>query len=149
MNQQKESSKEKTKIHKTLWNDIKQGGFKRTLRQDFKDIYNFYRDAESRKRLSGMKRVRHFFHQMYWILRNLILKLTPVRRILLIVSLIFVIYSPKTGGSDLQLFIGLAYVIVIIVLMLELKDKLLAQDELAVGRAVQSALMPEDNPDLV
>jgi sigma-B regulation protein RsbU (phosphoserine phosphatase) len=148
MNQKKESSKNNKKIHETLWDDIKQGGFKRTLRQDFKDIYTFYLDAESRVRLSKMKRVRRFFHQMYWLLRNLIVKLPPVRRILLILSLIFVVWTPKTGTGDLQVFAYLAYIILLIVLMLELKDKLLAQDELAVGRAVQSALMPKDNPDL-
>jgi sigma-B regulation protein RsbU (phosphoserine phosphatase) len=32
--------------------------------------------------------------------------------------------------------------------MLELKDKLLAHDELAAGRVVQFALMPKDNPDI-
>lgn len=146
MTQQKSGSKEK--IHETLWNDLRQGGIKRTIRKDFKGIYNFYLDAESRKRLSEMKRVRRFFHQIFWILRNIILKLRPVRRLLLVLSLVLVIYSPKTDGSNMQILIGLAYIILFIVLMLELKDKLLAQDELAVGRAVQSALMPEDNPSL-
>jgi len=146
MTDDKSGSKEK--IHETLWNDLRRGGIKRSIRKDFKDIYIFYLDAESRKRFSEMKRVRRFFHQTYWILRNLILKLRPVRRLLLVLSLILVIYSPKTGGSDMQVLIGLAYIILFMVLMLELKDKLLAQDELAIGRAVQSALMPEDNPSL-
>jgi len=32
--------------------------------------------------------------------------------------------------------------------MLELKDKLLAHDELKIGRTVQKALLPEENPTL-
>ncbi len=36
----------------------------------------------------------------------------------------------------------------LLILMLELKDKLLAQDELVAGRTVQSALLPRDNPTI-
>jgi sigma-B regulation protein RsbU (phosphoserine phosphatase) len=42
----------------------------------------------------------------------------------------------------------LALVTLLVVLMLELKDKLLARDELAVGRQVQLALLPRDTPQL-
>jgi sigma-B regulation protein RsbU (phosphoserine phosphatase) len=38
--------------------------------------------------------------------------------------------------------------LMIVVLMLELKDKLLAKDELSAGRKIQEALMPEQNPYL-
>ena len=40
------------------------------------------------------------------------------------------------------------FVLVLVVLMLELKDKLLARDELEVGRAVQLALLPDRNPSV-
>lgn len=43
-------------------------------------------------------------------------------------------------------FVGFA--ILLVVLMLELKDKLLAREELEVGRSVQSALMPDKNPNI-
>jgi sigma-B regulation protein RsbU (phosphoserine phosphatase) len=41
-----------------------------------------------------------------------------------------------------------AFLLLLIVLALELKDKLLARDELAVGRAVQFALLPDQNPEI-
>ncbi|MCL5021440.1 MAG: serine/threonine-protein phosphatase, partial [Bacteroidetes bacterium] len=42
----------------------------------------------------------------------------------------------------------LSYLLVLLVLMLELKDKLLAHDELRIGRTVQKALLPDDNPSI-
>jgi len=41
---------------------------------------------------------------------------------------------------------SLGFVILLVILLLELKDKLVATDELAVGRAVQIAMLPRDNP---
>jgi serine phosphatase RsbU (regulator of sigma subunit) len=45
-------------------------------------------------------------------------------------------------------FTPLAFLILLFVLMLELRDKLLARDELEVGRAVQLALLPDHMPEL-
>lgn len=149
--QKKSSDKDKQKLHKTLMEDLRRGGLKRTLRQDFRDIYDFYIDSESRKRLKSMGRVRRWIRVAYWILRSLILKLSPLRRLLLVLSLIFYLFYTNIQSEQAQVNINLrllGFVILLIVLMLELKDKLLAQDELAAGRAVQSALMPKDNPKI-
>jgi hypothetical protein len=151
MSEENPSGKKKIKIRQALWNDIRQGGFKRIFRQDLKDIYQFYLDQETKERLSRMGRVKRWLHQAYWILRSLIFKLSAVRRILLVLSILLFLFSPISIDGDVQIVIRLrflGFVILLVVLMLELKDKLLAQDELAIGRAVQSALMPKDNPDL-
>jgi len=146
----KESTKKKQKIHRSAWEDLRKGDIKRTLRQDVKDIYDFYLDKDTRARLSNMGRVKRWITMQIWLLKSLFLKLTPVRRILLLISLWgFVLFSSSFRIGDLQLNVNLrllSFVILLFILALELKDKLLAHDELAAGRAVQFALMPEKSP---
>ena len=142
-----------TKITRTILDDIRRGGFKRTLRQDLKDIYHFYLDYETKQRLAQMRRVKRWFLLIVWLLKSLILKLSPIRRILLVTSLILIFI----GRSDINVdggtisfnnMLQVGFIFLLIILMLELKDKLLAQDELAVGRAVQQAFIPQQNPFL-
>jgi hypothetical protein len=148
----KKSSPNSPKITRTIINDIRRGGFKRTLRQDFRDIYYFYLDQETRERLSQMGRIKKWIYLVLWILKSLILKLAPTRRILLVISLILIFISSNyTTSNDVNISLNIdrvGYLLLLIILMLELKDKWLAQDELAVGRAVQNALLPRHNPIL-
>lgn len=124
-------------IGQILWNDLSRTDF--NLRRDLRDIYDFYLDDESRRRVAGMGRLKRWIFISFWIAKSLFLKLTPARRLLFLVAIIL--------GLQHQLFQLVAGMIVLsLILILELKDKLLAQDELAAGRAVQFALMPERNP---
>jgi hypothetical protein len=150
---QKKSSQSAPRITRTILNDIRRGGFKRTLRQDLKDIYHFYLDYETKKRLAQMGRVKRWFFQIFWLLKSLILKLSPIRRILLVVSLILLFMGRSNinvdGGTiSFNNILQIGFIFLLIILMLELKDKLLAQDELAVGRTVQQAFIPQRNPSL-
>lgn len=140
----KTASDGKEKFHQTIIKDIKQGGFKRTLKQEFDEIYDFYLDKETKERLSRMKKFRRWMHTTFHILKSMILKLTPFRRILLLLGVIITIRSSVNG--DNTVYFGI--LVMFFVLMLELKDKLLAHDELATGRAVQFALMPESSPKI-
>lgn len=139
------SSKGDPKISKTIWTDLRRGDFKSTLRRNLKDIYIFYLDEDKRARLSDMWRIRRWLYLTVWLLKSMFLKLTPARRILALISVLFIIIYHNEQSSDLQL---VGYGVLLLILMLELKDKLLAHGELATGRAVQSALMPKQNPSL-
>ena len=83
------------------------------------------------------------------ILKNMILKLTPTRRLLLFGGLAILFWGgiarPEGNGGDPR-FPIFGILLLLIVLMLELKDKLLAKDELETGRRIQMALMPEESP---
>lgn len=137
---------------RTIINDFKQGNLKRTLRQDLNDIYWFYLDKETRSRLSEMKRIKRYLYMIFWLTKSLFLKLTPLRRILLLFAFwMFFLFNMTLGNESYEVMISskfFGFVILLLVLALELKDKLLAHDELAVGRTVQMALMPQDNPKM-
>ena len=139
------------KIGKTLWDDLHNANLK-TLKQDLKDIYDFYLDQKARDKLKQKGKVRRFFILSWWILKSLFFKLTPMRRILLVISIILSFQSTQFNVNDGQVisinFDILGFLLILIILLLELKDKLLARNELAVGRAVQAALMPDKSPEI-
>jgi sigma-B regulation protein RsbU (phosphoserine phosphatase) len=84
-------------------------------------------------------------------MKSMILSLSPGRRLLLLLSIILTWLSGTYTLGRYTFDMGFGkwgFVIILIVLMLELKDKLLAREELETGRAIQLALLPEDNPSL-
>jgi serine phosphatase RsbU (regulator of sigma subunit) len=133
---------------------LRRGDLKVTAKRDLRDLYNFYLDEEARERLKKMSRVKRWFVRGWWLLKNLILNLSPLRRIILVISLWLALQGPyvfTVGGGDAQVNTDLrflAFLLLLIILMLELMDKLVAKSELEVGRKVQLALLPDKNPKL-
>jgi len=132
--------------------DVRSGGFWAAIRRTFEDLESFYLSDEYRLRLQEMPRVKRFFVRLWWLLKSLFLKLTPARRVMLIFALVCMVSVRQSistgdgrvsGGVELPLLGGF---LLLVLLMLELRDKLVARHELAAGRAVQRALMPEGNP---
>ncbi len=127
-----------------------QRDFKRTVRRDIDDIYAFYVDEDRRTRLAGMNRIKRFFVLAWWLLKSLLLKLTPVRRTLLLVSVICLYVgevSFSRGGAQVSFNFYVPSILILLwIVMLELKDKLLVREEMEIGRAVQLSLLPQTNP---
>ena len=132
--------------------DLKRTRLQRYL-QEFKDLYLFYLDDERRAKLDKMGRLRGAVSLLAWIAKSLLLKLSPPRRILLLLSLVLValgwtrigVTPVKLIDTDLHPW---GYLILLIVLMLELKDKLLARDEIEIARQVQLALLPDEHAEI-
>jgi len=144
-------------LFKTLGNDVRivtedvlQRGFARSIGGTLADLEEFYLSAEDRRQLAGLSAGRRLLRRIWWFIRGLLLKLTPARRILLAVGLFTLVIGRGRIDIDtvhIALRIqGLGILLVFLVLVLELKDKLVARDELEAGRAVQFALMPSDSP---
>ncbi|HET9481961.1 MAG TPA: hypothetical protein VFP98_09425, partial [Candidatus Polarisedimenticolia bacterium] len=131
-------------IGQIVLGDLKQADLPRTLRQDFKDLYAFYLSDERREKLAAMGTVKGIFWFWGWLAMGLLTRLTPARRLMLLLSVVLL----ATGSWEIMLFnvsvvlrTGiLGILLVFLVLMLELKDKLLARDEIEVARQVQLAL---------
>ena len=134
-----------------LWKDIQRIGVWRTIDRTLVELQEFYLEAHVRERLLTMRPVRRTISVVGWLLKSLFLKLTPARRILLALSVVLMWqttnFARQVGTTEISVhfpFLGIATLLLI--LMLELKDKLVARDELAAGRAVQQALMPNPEP---
>jgi serine phosphatase RsbU (regulator of sigma subunit) len=118
------------------------------LRRDLRALYRFYLDDERRAELAAMGRVRRAIKIVAWTLKSLLAKLTPGRRLAFAAALVFAILGrttlPGIGfTTDLRLW---ATGILVLILMFELKDKLLARDEIELARQVQIALLPSSHP---
>ncbi|MGB9665292.1 MAG: PP2C family protein-serine/threonine phosphatase, partial [Ignavibacteria bacterium] len=139
----------------TLRKDLKEKDLIKKLKNEFRSIREFYIDTEKNLKLKKMNRIRRFFFVLWWILKGMFFKLNPLRRVLLFIAFVlmfgsFSYYSDNEVGSvriefSNQLW---ATAIILFVLLLELKDKLLAHDELNAGRKVQLALQPDSNPGI-
>jgi len=142
---------------KTLGNDVRivtedvlQRGFARSVGGTFSSLEAFYLSAEDRRQLAELKPGRRMLRRVWWFIRGLLLKLTPARRIMLAAGMFTLLIG--RGRIDIDTvhvalrIQGLGMLLVFFVLVLELKDKLIARDELEAGRAVQFALMPSDSP---
>jgi serine phosphatase RsbU (regulator of sigma subunit) len=148
---EKTSSTSKPEILGTLKDDLRRGNFGQTIHRDFRELKEYMLEEERKKRLSEMRQPGRWFVLMWWLVRSLFFKLTPARRLLLVSGMVLIMISRTSFYSSESLNVsidvhGIGIVAILFVLMLELKDKLVAHDELKAGRVVQQALMPERKP---
>ena len=151
MTSERTSTASSPAIFGTIKDDLGRGDFTRTIRRDFQELKEYMLDEDRKKRLSEMGRIKRALVVMWWLLKSLFFKLTPARRLLLVLGILLIVISRTAvySGDNFDLSIdvhGIGVVVILVVLMLELKDKLVAHDELRAGRAVQQALMPERKP---
>jgi len=136
----------------TVLTDLRAPDLRRSVRRDFADLYRFYLSEERRAELARMGTVRGIFWFWGWLVRSLLMKLSPARRVMLLGALILIMagsWSVRTTDVQVVVRVGVLGVLgLLVVLMLELKDKLLARDEIEVARQVQLALLPRAHPDL-
>ena len=121
----------------------------RTLRRDLRDVYHFYLSEHERESLASMSRIKRFFRIGWWLARNMARRLSRTRRLLLVVATVLFFLRPGIQWEDARFdldFSRLAFPLVVLVLALELKDKLLARDEIEVARQVQLSLLPKSRP---
>jgi phosphoserine phosphatase RsbU/P len=133
----------------TLRDDITRGGFFANMKREAREIEEFYLNDEERELIKKKGKIWRWFVLAWWVLKNSFFKLSSFRRLLLVVGLLFVFLNVSYRSDDDRLLVqynGLGIVCILLVIVLELKDKLLAHDELESGRAVQSAMMPERSP---
>lgn len=110
---------------------------------DAKASYGFYDrdvDWEEIKKLSPMRRPFHIARGFFW---TLLLKLSPARRVLLFIALLLLVFS----GSDLKLEVTAA-LIFLVLLLLELADKVIMKRDLEIAREIQSWLVPSLPPEV-
>jgi len=135
---------------RSVFGDFRPHELPRSIKTDVRSIYRFYLDEERRAEIEQMRAPKRVLALPLWLLRSLLLKLTPQRRTLLILALI-VAFIGRFRFNFQEVVVSFdgspwAFLMVLFVLALELKDKLLAKDEIAVARQVQLAILPSSDP---
>jgi hypothetical protein len=137
-------------LRKVLLQDLRETRVHRTFGSDLRAIYRFYLDDEERSRLESMGRIRRALFLVPRILKSLLFKLSPARRLMMLVALVFAAFRAQRwqwGSAHFSIDLTpWAFLMLLVVLMLELKDKLLAKEEIEVARQVQIALLPSEHP---
>src|SRR5437867_4038397 len=139
------------RLRDVLFKDLRPSDLPRNFHQDLKRLYRFYLDDERRAQLAAMGRIRRTFKLIGWLLKSLLAKLSPGRRLALFASLVLSFLGKVRfdlpDGDVLRVNFRLAaFLILLLVFMLELMEKVAARDEIEVARQVQLALLPRTHP---
>jgi sigma-B regulation protein RsbU (phosphoserine phosphatase) len=118
---------------------------------DARASYGFYGrdvDWEQIQKLSRWRRPFHIAKQFFWAL---LMKMTPARRVLLVIGLVFIMFSAVTLRLGNQAFLdikmeGFAAIIFLLLLSLELADKVTMKRDLEIAREIQLWLVPAQPP---
>ncbi len=152
MSENKKQKSNDPRLGRTLRDDFRQTDFIGEIKKEFRELKNFYIDEHKKERLQNMNTISGFFHVLFWIIKSMFFHLTPLRRLLTVAGVLLVLMGRFTFNSDGSSLVfdnnSLGAFLILFVLMLELKDKLLAKTELEDGRKVQKALLPDENPQI-
>ena len=132
--------------------DVQQRGVRRSIGRTLDEIEQFYLSEATRRHLATLPTFSRWAHRFGRLAKSLLMKLTPARRVLLALAVLLLLLGVQRFDAG-NVHISLNWRVVgdlllVVVLMLELKDKLIARDELQAGRAVQLALMPRQKPQI-
>ena len=137
-------------LRKVLRDDLRHGGYLVQIRREYTEMKEFYLSDEQRSRMRSMSRLKSVFYGLAWLLKSLLMHMASYRRLLLIVAVLLTL-SPtcQWRGDNVQASsnsTSLGLILMLFLLMLEIKDKMLARSELQAGRIVQKALIPDQPP---
>ena len=145
----KNRRKKKSGIWETVKTDFRESEITREVKYDLSETLDFYLTEEQKEEMKGMGWFKKFFFIPAWLLRIMFFKLTRIRRLLLAVAIVLLFVNINNNDSGITFNNSIFTIIILLfILILELKDKLIAVDELSAGRAVQTAFMPPENPDV-
>ena len=117
---------------------------------DARSSYGFYGkdvDWDEVNKLAAWKRPFHVAGQLFWAMMN---KLTPARRVLFLIAVILLLLSGMKFqygqfSTDIN-FDVLAALLFLLLLSLELADKVVMKRDLEIAREIQTWLVPSDPP---
>src|SRR5450432_497084 len=123
------------------------------FRSDARASYGLYSRGIDVDKKDGVRRGQHFrgvATQFFWAIME---KLSPARRVMLLVALVLMVFNPefnfftKSGahviGFDFRLLGGL---LMFTVLILEIADRVVMKRDLQIAREIQSWLLPANPP---
>jgi phosphoserine phosphatase RsbU/P len=126
--------------------------FERDARASYR-LYSRDLEAEDGESTRPVHRAWHVAQKFFWAVLE---KLSPARRLLLLIALMFLVFNPEFGwhdqsGSmhvfnlDFRLYGGL---LLLLVLILEVGDRVVMKRDLEIAREIQNWLLPNQPPQI-
>jgi len=112
---------------------------------DARSSYGFYGrdvDWEEIRKLPRWRRPLHVAKEFFWAL---LLKMSPARRVLLLVALVMLLISGFRSDVNFEI---VAAILFLLLLSLELADKVTMKRDLEIAREIQTWLVPSQPPEV-
>src|SRR5258708_11299339 len=112
---------------------------------DARSSYGFYDrevDWDEIHKLPRWRRPLHVAKQFFWAL---LLKMSPARRVLLLLAFVLLVMS--AGKSEMNYEV-IAVMLFVLLLSLELADKVTMKRDLEIAREIQTWLVPSQPPEV-
>jgi phosphoserine phosphatase RsbU/P len=112
---------------------------------DARASYGFYErdvDWEQIQNLARWRRPLHIAKQFFWAL---LMKMSPARRVLLLIASIMLVISAFQADKGFE---APATILLLFLLSLELADKVIMKRDLEIAREIQSWLVPSKAPEV-
>jgi len=112
---------------------------------DARSSYGFYDrdvDWEEIHKLPRWRRPLHVARQFFWAL---LLKMSPARRVLLLIAFVLLALSIMNSQTN---FVVIAVMLFVLLLSLELADKVTMKRDLEIAREIQTWLVPSQPPEV-
>lgn len=116
-----------------------------------KASYGLYsRDVDWDEIRRERRKVKRFFRAAWAVFQAMLMKLSPARRVLLLVALVLIIVQPQFHwGANEQANFGMGWLgalILFVLLALELADRVTMKRDLEIAREIQQWLVPSHPP---
>ena len=140
------------RVH-AFWNDVtdhlEMMELWRQFKSEAREGYGLYsRDVDWGK-VARVRGIGRYWATGWLLFRAMLMKLTPARRVLLLIALFFVLFNPAINSRDSRVeFAPLGGVILFVLLALELADRVTMKRDLEIARDVQRRLLPAEPPNV-
>lgn len=130
-----------------IWDRITSGQsifeIEQHIRDDANNFYTYYSPASNNR--NAEERNFNLIHKIKTIFIIFINKLTPARRLIYFITLFLFLFGLIKANLGYTTF---GFFLLNLMLAFELADKLLAKDELAMARDIQTSMLPEEPPHI-
>jgi len=113
---------------------------------DARASYGFYDrdvDWEEIQKLPRWRRPLHVAKEFFWAL---LLKMSPARRVLLLIAFVMLVMSVSKSQMNFEAIAAILFLLLL--LSLELADKVIMKRDLEIAREIQSWLVPSQAPEV-
>lgn len=136
--------------------DVTREGLRDLIKRDVRETYRFYTRTVDFESLQGLPRHRRYPAAAWRVFLALAHRLSPPRRIAFAVGIIAFIVgwmqfilsqTPRMGGESQSsggLWLMLAFAVFLLLLFMELRDKLDLKSDLEIAREIQFGLVPSE-----
>ncbi len=122
------------------------------FKSDAREGYQLYsKDVDWETVHKERSKFKRSFRAIWAVFQAMLMKLTPPRRVLLLVAIVLFVFHPefKSGHDTVDLdFVAFSAIILFVLLALELADRVTMKRDLEIAREIQQWLVPNSPPNV-